>query len=101
MEYVLLGLLPFPAASVNEEPATEISAVVDCVFAVGVKRTVYSVDDVDVNEESVPPVTEISLTAKLDDASPSLKVRVSVSPIFNVPEPTRPMMTFGGVPSTR
>ena len=41
------------------------------------------------NEESVPPDTVMSPTAKSVDASDSVKVMVSVWPDRSVPEPVR------------
>ena len=79
----------FPAASVNVAPATDIDPEPEAVSAVGVKMTVYTVDDVAVNEESVPPETVMSPTAKSVDASDSVNVMVSVWPDLIVPEPVR------------
>ena len=43
----------------------------------------------------VPPVTVMSPTAKLDDASESVNVIVSVSPDLSEPDPARVMVTVG------
>ena len=48
-----------------------------------------------VNEESVPPVTVMSPTAKSDAASDSVKVMVSVWPDLSIPEPVRTSDTVG------
>ena len=53
-----------------------------------------------VNEESVPPVTVMSPTAKSVDASDSVKVMVSVWPDLSVPDPVRASVTVGEVVST-
>jgi hypothetical protein len=68
----------FPAASVNAPLATEIDPEPLCVFAVGVNTTEYTVEEVAVTEESVPPVTETSPVAKFEDASDSVMVNVEV-----------------------
>ena len=47
------------------------------------------------NEESVPPETVMSPTAKSVAASDSVKVMVSVWPDLSVPEPVRVSDTVG------
>ena len=71
-----LAVFEFPAASVNVAPATEMDPEPVAVSAVGVNTTEYTVDDVAVNDESVPPETVMSSTAKVLDASDSVKVMV-------------------------
>lgn len=56
-------------------------------------------EEVVVNVPMVPPETEMSATAKLLDASESVKVIVSVCPDFSVPEPARARDTVGTVVS--
>lgn len=70
--------LLLPAVSVNAAPATEMAPVPALVFVVGVKTAVYTVDEVEVNVPIVPPVTVMSPTTKLEDASDNVKVSVSV-----------------------
>jgi hypothetical protein len=70
------------------------------VSAVGVNTTEYTVDDVAVNDESVPPETVMSPTAKSVAASDNVKVIVSVWPDLSVPEPVRTSDTVGEVVST-
>ena len=45
---------------------------------VGVNTTVYTVEEVAVTDERVPPVTETSPVAKFEDASDSVIVNVEV-----------------------
>ena len=52
-----------------------------------------------VNDESVPPVTVMSPTAKSVAASDSVNVMVSVWPDLSVPEPVRASETVGEVVS--
>ena len=78
IDMVLLAVLLLPAVSVNREVTTERVPVPEFVLAVGVKTAEYSVDDVVVNVPILPPVTVMSSAAKLDDASDSVKVIVSV-----------------------
>ena len=52
-----------------------------------------------VNEESVPPDTVMSPTAKSVAASDSVNVMVSVWPDLSVPEPVRASETVGEVVS--
>ena len=52
-------------------------------------------DDVVVSVPMVPPVTLMSPTAKLEDASESVKVMVSVWPARSEPDPARVMVTVG------
>ena len=47
----------------------------------------------------VPPDTVMSPATKLEDASESVNVMVSVWPDFNVPDPARVMVTVGTVVS--
>jgi hypothetical protein len=70
------------------------------VSAVGVNTTEYTVDDVAVNDESVPPETVMSPTAKSVAASDNVKVIVSVWPDLSVPDPVRASDTVGEVVST-
>lgn len=95
----LEAVLLLPAASVNVPKATEIVPVPDWVLVVGVKTTVYTVDDVVVNVPIVPPATVMSPTAKFDEAFESVNVIVSVCPDFNVPDPDRARDTVGIVVS--
>jgi hypothetical protein len=74
--------------------------VPELVFAVGVNATLYSVDDVVVSAPMVPPETVMSPTAKVEEASESVNVMVSVWPDFIDPEPARVMVTVGTTPST-
>jgi hypothetical protein len=74
----LLAVLLLPAASVNRVPATEMEPVPEFVLAVGVNTTEYTVDDVVVSALIVPPEKVMSSAAKVDDASDSVKVIVSV-----------------------
>ena len=71
-------VLLLPGASVNVAPPTEIEPVPDCVLAVGVNTTEYTVDDVVVSVPMVPPATVMSSAAKSDEASDSVNVTVSV-----------------------
>jgi hypothetical protein len=80
---------------VNLAAATEIEPVPDCVLVVGVNTTEYTVDDVAVNDDSVPPDTVMSPTAKSVAASDSVNVMVSVWPDLSVPEPVRVKVTVG------
>jgi hypothetical protein len=57
------------------------------------------VDDVAVNDESVPPDTVMSPTTKSLAASESVKVNVAVWPERRGPEPLRVMATVGAVES--
>jgi hypothetical protein len=58
------------------------------------------VEEVVVSAPILPPVTVMSPTAKLDDASDSVKVMVSVWPDVRVPDPVRVMAMVGTMPST-
>jgi hypothetical protein len=95
-----LAVFEFPAASVNVAPATEMDPEPVAVSAVGVNTTEYTVDDVAVNDESVPPETVMSPTAKSVAASDNVKVIVSVWPDLSVPDPVRASDTVGEVVST-
>ena len=88
-------VLSLPVVSVNVAPATAIEPVPVCVFVVGVKTAEYTVDDVVVSVPMLPPATVMSPTAKLDDASDSVNVTVSVWPDFKEPELAREMVTVG------
>ena len=90
-----LAVFEFPAASVNVAPATEMDPEPVAVSAVGVNTTEYTVDDVAVNDDSVPPDTVMSPTAKSVAASDSVNVMVSVWPDLSVPEPVRVKVTVG------
>jgi hypothetical protein len=57
------------------------------------------VDDVVVSVPMVPPDTVMSPATKLEDASESVNVMVSVWPDFNVPDPARVMVMVGTVVS--
>jgi hypothetical protein len=72
-----LAVLLFEAASVNVPSATETEPVPLCVFAVGVNDTVYEVPE-PVNDVSAPPLTVMSPTTKLVDASDNVNVSVDV-----------------------
>jgi phage terminase large subunit-like protein len=52
--------------------------VPEFVFTVGVNTTEYTVEDVVVSVLMVPPLKVMSSAVKLDDASESVKVIVSV-----------------------
>jgi hypothetical protein len=95
-----LAVFEFPAASVNVAPATEMDPEPVAVSAVGVNTTEYTVDDVAVNDDSVPPDTVMSPTAKSVAASDSVKVMVSVWPDLSVPEPVCVSDTVGTEVST-
>jgi hypothetical protein len=95
-----LAVFEFPVASVNVAPATEIEPVPDCVLAVGVNTTEYTVDEVVVSVPMVPPETVMSPTTKSVAASDNVKVIVSVWPDLSVPEPVRASETEGAVVST-
>jgi hypothetical protein len=75
---LLLAVLLLPAVSVNREVTTERVPVPEFVLADGVNTAEYTVDDVVVRVPMLPPVTVMSSAAKLDDASDSVKVIVSV-----------------------
>ena len=64
--------------SVNLVLATERAPVPAFVLAVGVNTTEYTVEDVVVSAPIVPPVKVMSSAAKVDEASESVKVIVSV-----------------------
>lgn len=100
IDMALLAVLLLPAASVNRVPATEMDPVPEFVFVVGVNTTEYTDDEVVVRAPIVPPVTVMSSAAKVVDASDNVKVTVSVSPNFSVPEPARVNDTVGAVVST-
>jgi hypothetical protein len=95
IDKVFDAVLSFPAESVNFAPSTERVDVPDSVSAVGVNRTVYTVEETVVRELMLPPVTVTSPTAKSIDASDSVNVIVSVWPDFIVPEPVRASVTVG------
>ena len=88
-------MLPLPVASVNRAAATEIEPVPDCVLAVGVNTTEYTVEDVVVSALMVPPEKVMSAAVKVLDASESVKVMVSVWPDRSVVDPARVMATVG------
>ena len=96
---VLLAELLLPAVSVNREETTERVPVPEFVLVVGVNTAEYAVDDVVVRVPILPPVTVMSSAAKLDDASDSVKVIVSVWPTVSNPEPARVRVTVGAVVS--
>jgi hypothetical protein len=76
IDRVLDAVLSFPAASVNFAPSTERVAVPDAVSAVGVNKTRYTVEEMVVSALMLPPVTVMSSTVKVEDASDSVKVMV-------------------------
>ena len=76
MDKVFDAVLSLPAESVNLAAATERVPVPDTVSAVGVNRTVYAVEETVVRALMLPPVTVMSSTAKVEDASDSVKVMV-------------------------
>jgi hypothetical protein len=78
IDVVLLAELLLPAVSVNREETTERVPVPEFVLVVGVNTAEYTVDDVVVRVPILPPVTVMSSAAKVDDASDSVKVIVSV-----------------------
>jgi hypothetical protein len=78
IDVVLLTVLLLPAVSVNREVTTERVPVPEFVLVVGVNAAEYTVDDVVVRVPMLPPVTVMSSAVKLDDASDSVKVIVSV-----------------------
>ena len=77
-DVVLLAVLLLSAVSVNRVLATKRVPVPAFVLAVGVNTTEYSVEDVVVSVPMVPPVTVMSSTANVDDASESVNMIVSV-----------------------
>lgn len=95
----LLAVLLFPAVSVSLDRATEINPVPASVLPVGVNTTEYTVDDVVVNALIVPPEKVMSSAAKVDEASESVKVIVSVCPSVSGPVPERVNETVGAVVS--
>ena len=99
MSYVIvvaaLAVLLFPAASVNTPLEIDTEPVPPCVFVVGVNTTLYTVDEVAVTDESVPPETETSPVAKFEEASDNVIVRVEVSPDFSVDVPATIELTDG------
>ena len=98
-ETVLETVLLFPAVSVNLDRATEIDAVPDWVLAVGVNTTEYTVDEVVVSALIVPPEKVMSSAAKVDDASESVKVIVSLWPAMSELVPDRVTAIVGAVVS--
>lgn len=76
IDRVLDAVLSFPAESVNLAPSTERVAVPDAVSAVGVNKTRYTVEEMVVSVLMLPPVTVMSSTVKVEDASDSVKVMV-------------------------
>jgi hypothetical protein len=79
---VELGVLSFPAVSVNLLHPTDTAPELLCVFAVGVNTTVYEAPE-PANDDRVPPLTVMSPTAKLVEASDNVNVNTEVSPDFN------------------
>ena len=92
-------MLSLPVASANVTPATDTDPVPELMFAVGVNTAEYSVDEMVVSVPMLPPDTVMSPTAKLDEASDSVNVTVSVWPDFKEPEPAREMVTVGAAVS--
>ena len=76
IDRVLDAVLSLPAESVNLAAATERVPVPDSVSAVGVNKTRYTVEETVVSALMLPPVTVMSSTAKVEDASDSVKVMV-------------------------
>ena len=70
------AVLSFPAESVNLAAATERVPVPDSVSAVGVNKTRYTVEETVVREPMLPPVTVMSSTENVEEASESVKVMV-------------------------
>ena len=99
IEVVELAVLLLPAASVNVPRAIDTEPEPLCVFAVGVNTTVYTVEEVPVNDDSVPPLTVMSPTTKFVDASDKVIVSVDVWPDFNVDELATIELTDGAVVS--
>jgi hypothetical protein len=95
MVVVELAVLVLPAVSEKTPLATETEPEPLWEFAVGVNTTVYTVEEVDVTDERVPPVTETSPAAKFEDASDSVIVNVEVCPDFNVEVPATIETTDG------
>ena len=95
IDKVFDAVLSFPAESVNFAPSTERVDVPDSVSAVGVNRTVYTVEETVVRELMLPPVTVMSPTAKSVAASDRVKVMVwfALTPID--PEYERETVTVG------
>jgi Flp pilus assembly pilin Flp len=95
IDKVFDAVLSLPAESVNLAAATERVPVPDSVSAVGVNKTRYTVEETVVSEPMLPPVTVMSLTAKVLDASDSVKVMVlfCLTPIGN--EYERETVTVG------
>jgi len=88
-------MLPLPVASVNFAPAIEIEPFPDCVLAVGVNVTRYTVEETVVRLPMLPPATVMSSPMKVLEASERVKVMVSVWPDRSVVEPARVMVTVG------
>ena len=99
IDKVLLAVLSLPTPSVNVEPATEMDPVPDSVFAVGVKTTEYTVEDVVVSDPIEPPETLMSPAPKVDEASESVNVMTTVWPDLREPDPARVMVTVGAAVS--
>ena len=95
IDKVFDAVLSFPAESVNFAPSTERVDVPDSVSAVGVNRTVYTVEETVVSALILPPVTVMSAAVKVEDASDSVKVMVwfALAPID--PEYERVTVTVG------
>jgi hypothetical protein len=99
MDKVVDAVLLLEAMSVKVAPATDKDPVPELVFAVGVNTAEYSVDEMVVSVPMLPPDTVMSPTAKLDEASDSVKVMISVWPDLRDSEPARAMVTVGAVVS--
>ena len=95
IDKVFDAVLSFPVESVNFAPSTERVDVPDSVSAVGVNRTVYTVEETVVSALILPPVTVMSAAVKVEDASDSVKVMVwfALTPID--PEYERVTVTVG------
>ena len=76
IDRVLDAVLSLPAESVNLAAATERVPVPDSVSAVGVNKTRYTVEETVVREPMLPPVTVMSSTENVEEASESVKVMV-------------------------
>ena len=76
IDKVFDAVLSLPAESVNLAAATERVPVPDSVSAVGVNKTRYTVEEMVVREPMLPPVTVMSSTENVEEASESVKVMV-------------------------
>ena len=93
------AVLSLPTVSVNVAPSTEILPVPESVFVVGVNTTEYTVDEVVVSVPILPPVTVMSPTAKVEDASERVNVMVDVWLDLRDPDPDRAREMVGAAVS--